>query len=58
MPIGTSFQNKNNGLYSFEVSFFVSEIFEILCYANKQIDDVISGSAGRWITKSRISLKV
>ena len=24
----------NNGLYSFEVSFFVSEIFEFLCYAN------------------------
>ena len=28
------FKIMTNGLYSFEVSFFVSEVLEFLCYAN------------------------
>ena len=40
---------KKNGIFRFERSSFISEIFTILCYANEESDDAI---------KSRISLKI
>ena len=32
-------------MFLFGISFFVTEIFTFLCYANKERDDVIGGSS-------------
>ena len=39
------FKVTKNDVFLFEISFFVTEIFTILCYANKESDDVIEGSS-------------
>ena len=55
------FRVTKNDVFLFEISFFVTEIFTILCYANKESDDVIEGSSKavqHSITQSRISLEI
>ena len=39
------FKVKKNDVFLFGISFFVTEIFTFLCYANKESDDVIGGSS-------------
>ena len=39
------FKVKKNGVFLFEISFFVLEIFTFLYYANEGSDDVIDRSA-------------
>ena len=36
------FKEKKNGVFLFEISFFVLEIFTFLYYANEGSDDVIN----------------
>ena len=38
------FKAKKNGVFLFGISFFVTEIFTFLYYANEESDDVIDGS--------------
>ena len=44
------FKIKTNGVFLFEISFFVLEIFRFLYYANEESDDVINRSTKRQIT--------
>ena len=39
---------KTNGVFLFEISFFVLELFRFLYYANKKSDDVINRSTKRF----------
>ena len=41
------FKIKTNGVFLFEISFFVLEIFRFLYYANEESDDVINRSTER-----------
>ena len=41
------FKIKTNGVFLFEISFFVLEIFRFLYYANEESDDVINRSTKR-----------
>ena len=43
------FKVKNNGVFRFEISFFILEIFTFLHYANERSDDVINRSS--WTVK-------
>ena len=41
---GRLFKVMKNGIFLFLTSFFFSQIFEFLCYANVPIEDVINAS--------------
>ena len=41
---GRLFKVKKNGVFLFEISFFVLEMFKFLYYANEGSDDVIDRS--------------
>ena len=42
------FEIQKNGVFLFEISFFVSEILSFLYYANQISDDVIRFATEKW----------